>query len=152
MREYEFRGKVRVGSEVLDDLNIPHDGRWVYGNLMNNGNLPYITGSVYEREDGLLVPEWWVGVIPETVGEYTGMKLPDGRKIYEGDLLTRAVKLGLYGTEAIRWVSQTFKVEWKYGGWHVAEDRLEFALEETVTRGGFEVTEFSYAGSIHDDI
>lgn len=73
MRETLFRGK-RVDN-----------GEWVYGLLWKK---KYDTNKIFisyfpDKDDR----EEVVVVVPETVGEYTGLKDKNGVKIFEGDIL-----------------------------------------------------------------
>ena len=86
MREIEFRGKRK------------DNGKWIYGSLL----IDEIQNSyvIVDNQEGI-----GREVVPETIGQYTGLKDKNGKKIYEGDI----VKAFYFETEV------TGKIEFIYG-------------------------------------
>lgn len=74
-----------MNHEVLFRGKSVETNEWVYGSyiLEKYGNTPYICYFEY----GTFVNIKQVEVIPETVGEFTGMTDKNGIKIFEGDIV-----------------------------------------------------------------
>jgi uncharacterized phage protein (TIGR01671 family) len=92
------------------------NGEWICGNLVITSNgATHIFDIEESEEDGhhIMFNENSSWVIPETVGQFTGLCDKNGKEIYEGDIIekkNRHSDMGLFVVEFINGLA------WNYNG------------------------------------
>ena len=123
MREILFRGKRK------------DTGEWVYGNYLYDG--------VYKKHYLTKPGEFCGEVIPETLGQYTGVKDKNGKEIFEGDI----IKTPKYGAENGKGVNfngaDRFVVRYANGTYVLENIKRSFCLRPDISA--------EIIGNVHDN-
>jgi uncharacterized phage protein (TIGR01671 family) len=125
MREILFRGK-RM-----------ENGEWVQGDLLQNVDCL----KIREQEKDVKHIAKSFEVVPDAVGQYTGLTDKNGEKIFEGDILQFTYtgdNEGVEGIASVVFERGKFGVLW---GWH----------KELVCLDGFANTTVEVIGNTHDN-
>lgn len=129
--------------EILFRAKRADNGEWVEGGLLPldvRSSFVYIS-ELYEVASTLPVRdliEWnFYQVIPETVGQYTGLKDQKGKKIFEGDIVD-----GYYFSDEDGYGV----VEWNDGAWEINGADVSVSFHENICGHEIEVI-----GNIHDN-
>ncbi len=97
MREIKFRGKTKAMPILTDEI-------WVYGNLIIDG-----PDEVYIKYLNSLGSWTQFPVIPDTVGEYTGMHDKFDKEIYEGDIITMEYQAEVIEQGEVSWSQRNMR-------------------------------------------
>lgn len=129
MREIKFRGK-RISN-----------GKWLYGDLMHDT----VGGCyIFPIDCAALYKEY--AILPETIGQYTGLKDKNDKEIYEGDIVLTPFVDPIFGDMVGEDSCEKRQVKFNDGSF-VVDEGDGFIYVECFTRNNH----IEICGNIHDN-
>lgn len=134
MREILFRGKLKSNREWIEGsaINTQYDvkgNKHIYIGVFKT-SLRYPLMKFIE----------WFEVVPETVGQYTGLTDKNGTKIFEGDI----IRYSIYPPDKYEYGV----VNWLNGGFRAGEDSCNLCV---CSADGVATCKLEVIGNIHDN-
>lgn len=131
-REILFRGKQ------------PDNGKWKEGGFFFYNSVPCI---MMDADNPYAEGWYWMQVVPETVGQYTGLTDKNGKKIFEGDIVRHYHKVDVgepddFVIGLVRWNE-------KFLSWERTSESSEHFPYDFVRLSHRCV--YEVVGNIHDD-
>ncbi|MCP8149159.1 hypothetical protein JKQ89_05075 [Listeria monocytogenes] len=133
MREIEFRAKVKRSLQLEQIKN-----GWIHGGIFENKIISRNTN------EGSICAGFCseVEIMPETVGQFTGLRDKNGKKIFEGDIV-EIIEIDAFGN--LDWNRLKGKVMFSEGAWLVTDNR-SFAIPLWS-----EINEIKVIGNIYEN-
>ena len=143
-----FRGftPCKTGETVIVVNDTKYKGEWVYGSFVRLGEKYYIIPcDEINNSDSEPMYLWMLskticGIIPETVGQYVGLRdktntkeFPEGQRIFTGDICSF---IDFFDGSDMETYCEG---EWKFGDWDFyITDRLSAGMGDLVYNGRFD--------------
>ena len=128
-----------MNREILFRGKLEYNGKWIYGDLLQyeNGDVAIFGEKLSSFGYECTEMSKRDRVIPDTIGQYTGLKDKNGNKIFEGDILRLGDEFHYF----------IFNI--KYGSFVAASIKGGIGIrlfQRTITNCGYAII-----GNIHDN-